>query len=92
MSDLWSAEVSSAVTRHMNEDHAQDCLRLVQVLGGRPQAGAVRMEGCDAEGMVFVADGVHECRVAWGEVPTTRAEIRAEVVRLHDLAVAAAPS
>jgi hypothetical protein len=43
--DPFSPAVVAQVTRHMNEDHAEDSLLIVRALGGHPDARAVRMAG-----------------------------------------------
>ncbi|MBG6089997.1 hypothetical protein IW256_004110 [Actinomadura viridis] len=43
------------ITRHMNDDHAEDCAAICRALGGRPGAHAARMTGLDADGIDFVA-------------------------------------
>ena len=42
--------VISGVTRHMNEDHADDTLLIARALGARPGATDARMIGLDNDG------------------------------------------
>ena len=86
--------VVEAVLAHMNDDHRDDNLRIVQAFG-RPQATAAEMVGLDEHGGVWWVEVVDEAggdgselRVPWpsGTI-AERAEIRREVVALHDEAV-----
>jgi len=90
-SEHWSPEVVEAVARHMNVDHGEDNLRIVQALGGVPDAVEARMTGMGPDGVDYrVLDGALdsvEVRVPWVEVPQDRAGVRAQVVALHELAV-----
>lgn len=93
MDGPFSKNVIDAVVTHMNDDHAEDCLLLVRALGGLPAATAATMTSMDPEGLVFearLADGPQVARVAWPSVPTDRADVRRQVVVLHELAAAAA--
>jgi len=88
----FPAEVVAAVVRHMVEDHADDSLRIVTALGGIADATSAAMTGFDEDGSDFVAivDGEERCvRIPWSRPITDRAEVRAEVVALHERAVAA---
>ncbi|MFF5259629.1 DUF2470 domain-containing protein [Actinomadura viridis] len=51
----FSEDVVRKITRHMNDDHAEDCAAICRTLGGRPGARAARMSGLDADGIDFVA-------------------------------------
>lgn len=75
-------DVVAAVCRHMDEDHAEEALRIVRVLGGRPGATAVRTTGVDGAGLRFDVDG-EPLVVPFAREITTRAEIREQVVALH---------
>ena len=89
----FSDEVVAAVTRHMNEDHAEDSLLIVRHLGGQPDATSAAMTGLDAEQAVFTARvGGREVGVviAWSERLTERRQVRAEVVTMYEAACAAA--
>ncbi|MFB4310132.1 DUF2470 domain-containing protein [Actinomadura sp. GTD37] len=94
MSDTgpFTEDVVRQITRHMNDDHAADCLAICRALGGRPGATAARMTGLDAEGIEFaVTDGGadHPVRVPFGERLTERPQVRREVVRMTGEARAA---
>ncbi|MDO9455185.1 DUF2470 domain-containing protein [Nocardioides sp.] len=93
MTDFDPAVVA-AVLAHMNDDHRDDNLRIVQAFG-RPQATGAEMVGLDEHGGVWWVDVVDEgggdgseLRVAWPAGPISeRTEIRREVVALHEEAV-----
>lgn len=81
-----------AILRHMNDDHASDSLLICQRLGGVPGATSARMVGLDDEQAVFAAtvDGQEvPVLLPWSRPLTSRAQVREEVVRMHDAAVAA---
>ncbi len=85
----FGPEVVDAVLAHMNDDHHEDSLRIVQAFGV-PDATAAVMAGLDCEAgfwTVTTAAGEVEHRVPWpaGTI-TERAEIRREVVALYDQA------
>ncbi len=85
----FGPEVVAAVLAHMNDDHAEDSLRIVQAFG-LPDATAAVMSGLDENGGRWTAsvDGAEvEHAVAWpaGAI-SERAEIRREVVALHEQA------
>ncbi|MCU0309642.1 MAG: DUF2470 domain-containing protein [Acidimicrobiales bacterium] len=80
-------EVVEAITRHMNDDHAEDNLRICRALGAHPDATAARLTGLDGDGMDFsvsTTGGDATDRILWPERITERAEVRVAVVRLHD--------
>ncbi len=82
---ILTAEVIAQVTRHMNDDHAGDCLLICRGLGGVPDATAARMTGLDGSGFEFVAtvDGDEvPVRVPFAEPVTERAQLRTEAVRM----------
>ncbi|GAA2453359.1 DUF2470 domain-containing protein [Actinomadura vinacea] len=83
--DPFGEDVVRQITRHMNQDHAEDCATICRALGGRPGAAAARMTGLDADGIDFAAtvDGVEvPVRIPWSERLTERAQVRREVVRM----------
>jgi hypothetical protein len=82
----FSADVVEAICRHMNDDHPADCLRMVQGLAGVEATGAT-MSGLDADNAYFRADthdGPVEVTLPWSERLTERAQVRLEVVRMHE--------
>ncbi|GAA2796821.1 DUF2470 domain-containing protein [Saccharopolyspora taberi] len=82
----FDQQVVDAVVRHMNEDHAADSLLIVRALGGLPEATSATATGVDGEAISFDAqagEGGVEVRIPWSRPLTERAEIRAEVVRMH---------
>lgn len=82
----FTSDVVAAIVRHMNEDHADDTLLMVRVLGGLPDAERAAMTSVDALGADFVAcvggDEV-PVRLEWGKRLTERKQVRQEVVRLY---------
>lgn len=79
----FEPSVVEAVLAHMNDDHRDDSLRIARAFG-RPDAAEAEMVGLDEAGGVWSVDGV-ELRVAWPAAPISeRAEIRREVVALHE--------
>ncbi|WP_235734636.1 DUF2470 domain-containing protein [Nocardioides alcanivorans] len=88
----FSDGVISAVLAHMNDDHTDDNLRIVQAFGA-PDATAATMSGLDGDASfwrVTEPAGERDLRIAWPSGPITeRPEIRREVVLLHDQACAA---
>lgn len=82
----FSAEVIAAVMRHMNLDHADDCLLICRCQGGRSDASGAAMSGMDGDAIEFTAivdGGSVPVRVAWSRPLTERAEIRPEVTRMY---------
>lgn len=83
----FTDEVVGRITRHMNDDHAADCLAICRALGGVPDATAARMTGMTAEAFAFAATvgGVDTpVRVPFGRRLTERAEVRVEAVRMAE--------
>lgn len=81
----FAPEVVEAIRRHMNDDHPDDCLRMVQGLGG-VDATAATMTGLDADRARFTAttaSGEVDVELPWSERLTERAQVRTEVVRMH---------
>ena len=88
----FSDEVVAAVCDHMNHDHPEDCLLIVQGLAGRTEATSARMVSFDRQAADFVAVtpvGELATRVPFSEPVHERAQIRAEVVRMYHEACAA---
>lgn len=88
----FTEDVVGQIMRHMNEDHAADCLTICRALAGRPGATAARMTGMDADGIDFaVMDGgaEHPARIPFAERLTERPQVRREVVRMTEEARAA---
>lgn len=82
----FAPEVVEAICRHMNDDHADDCRRMVEGLGGVAATSAT-MVGLDGDRAVFSArtgDGEVEVVLPWSERLTERGQVRVEVVRMHD--------
>ncbi|MEU8263407.1 DUF2470 domain-containing protein [Micromonospora sp. NPDC048999] len=86
MSAGFPPEVVAAVSRHMNDDHADDALLICRTLGGQPSAAQARTTGLDADGIDFAvtADGAEvPVRIPFAHRLTERAQIRQEVVRMY---------
>ncbi|BDI24162.1 DUF2470 domain-containing protein [Herbiconiux sp. L3-i23] len=82
-------DVVTAVLRHMNDDHNDDSLVIVRA-NGAPDASRARMTRIDGEAGTWVVTtpkGERELRVAWSTPITKRAEIRREIVLLHEEAL-----
>lgn len=88
----FTPDVVAAVTRHMNDDHPEDCVVMVRGLGGVPTATAATLIGVDGTGFDFeaIVDGAPVAvRIPSGAPLTERTQIRVEVVRLYDEACTA---
>ncbi len=86
MSGPFPPDVVAAVVRHMNDDHAEDCLLICRALGGRPDATAARMTGMDADGFDFratVGGAQVPVRVPFAQRLTERRQVRLEAVRMY---------
>ncbi|HYW22251.1 MAG TPA: DUF2470 domain-containing protein [Nodularia sp. (in: cyanobacteria)] len=55
MSDNFSAEISSRICSHMNEDHANAVILYAQAFGGVTDATTAQMLSIDSEGMNLTA-------------------------------------
>ncbi len=87
--DPFSVDVVGAITGHMNRDHGEDSLLICRVTGGVPEAESARVGGLDADGVDFVAtvDGREvPVRLGWSRRLTERGQVRAELVRMVDVA------
>ena len=92
MTEPFPPEVVAQITRHMNDDHAEDNVLIVRGLGGMDGATAARVSGMDADGMEFAAavNGVEvPVRIPFAERLTERRQVRAEAVRMYREACAA---
>jgi hypothetical protein len=82
--------IVTAVLAHMNDDHTDDSLDIVQAFG-QPSATEARMSDLDSEAGVYVAvvDGTEvDVRVPWpGGLISERPQIRHEVVAVHEEAL-----
>ena len=84
-------EVVEAIARHMNDDHAEDNVRICRALGGRPDTRVARMTGVDGDGIDFEVSGPQgdgPVRIEWPSRITERPQVRVAVVELHDRACA----
>ncbi|MRJ75742.1 DUF2470 domain-containing protein [Aeromicrobium sp. SMF47] len=85
----FPAEVVRAVLRHMNEDHTEDSLTIVRAYA-EPEASAATMTGLDGAGGTWdaqVRGRTVSVTVPWTEPAVERADLRREVVRLHERAL-----
>ncbi|MGX6602920.1 DUF2470 domain-containing protein [Micromonosporaceae bacterium Da 78-11] len=92
MTDPFPPEAVEQIARHMNEDHAEDNVLIVQGLGGIGSATRARVSGLDVDAMEFAAvvDGIEvPVRIPFGERLTERRQVRAETVRMYHEACAA---
>jgi putative heme iron utilization protein len=55
MSENFSAEISSRICNHMNEDHAEAVVLYAQAFGGVTDATLAEMLSIDSEGMDLTA-------------------------------------
>ena len=55
MSEHFSAEISSRICNHMNEDHAEAVVLYAQAFGGVTDATLAEMLSIDSEGMDLTA-------------------------------------
>jgi hypothetical protein len=86
-------DVVAAICRHMNDDHAADCLLICRTLGGRPGATRAEAVDVDSHGMRFrVTTGGDEADVpvAFAAPVFERAQVRVAVVELYERACAVA--
>lgn len=86
----FPAEVVDAVLHHMNDDHTDDSLVIVRAFA-EPDAAAATMTDLDSAGGTWDVEVDGTTRVVtipWTEPALERADLRREVVRLHDQAVA----
>lgn len=84
--DQFPPEVVDAVVRHMTADHAEDSLRICRAFGA-PDATSASMTGFDrlrATFRVVAGSEERELEVPWSTRLEERAQVRAEVVRLHE--------
>jgi putative heme iron utilization protein len=83
----FAPEVVEAIKRHMNGDHAEDCVVIVRALGGRPTATAALMSGMDSDTVSFEATidgGPVPVRIRFSQTLTERAQVRVEIVRMYE--------
>ncbi len=55
MSEEFSAEISSRICKHMNEDHADAVVLYAQAFGGVTNATASQIRSIDSQGMDLTA-------------------------------------
>ncbi len=85
---VFEESIVSAVLSHMNNDHPEDNLLIVQAFGPA-DASAVVMTTLDHLGgtWTFSSDGASgELTLPWTAEISERAEIRREIVSLYDAA------
>lgn len=85
----FAPDVVTAILTHMNGDHTNDNLLIVQAFS-TPSATSAVMTGFDGSVATWdatVGETTREVRIAWPAGPITeRAEVRREVVALYDAA------
>lgn len=93
----FAQDIVTAVCRHLNDDHAPDCLLIARTLGGVPAAEGAEAVGVDS-GMlrlrVRTPEGTREVVVPFAAPAHERAHVRTAVVELAERArraAAAAP-
>lgn len=89
----FDPSVVEAVCGHMNGDHADDSLLIVQALGGVEEASAARMVGFDSAGADFVATvagNEKAVRVPFAAPATDRMGVRKAIVQQYTDACEAA--
>ncbi|NED95729.1 DUF2470 domain-containing protein [Phytoactinopolyspora alkaliphila] len=82
----FTPDVIDAVAKHMNDDHDDDALMIVQSLGGVPDATEATVIHLDGHGVDFAAvvnGAPRDVRVPWSRPLTERPEIRQEFVRMY---------
>ncbi|MGH3263677.1 MAG: DUF2470 domain-containing protein, partial [Trebonia sp.] len=82
----FSEQVITAVATHMNMDHLDSSLRIVQVLGGRSDATSAKLHSLDGEAVEFeavIAGSPQVVRVPWQQPISERGEIRVEIERMN---------
>jgi hypothetical protein len=85
----FSAEIVSAVLAHMNSDHNGDNLIIVRAFAESAAISAAMVTLDDKEGTWQYSDGhgvEHHVTLPWTTTIKERAEIRNQIVRLHDRA------
>lgn len=81
--------VVTAVLEHMNGDHGNDSLEIVQA-NGAPRASSAVMTDFDREGAewsVEEPEGARLLRVVWPIPVAERSDVRSAIVELHRAAV-----
>lgn len=81
----FAPHLINAVIRHLNEDHAMDCLVVAHVHGGRPEALSAHVLDLDAEGADFVIatdEELEVVRIPFARVLVERADLQEEFARL----------
>ena len=82
----FAPEVVEAIKRHMNGDHAEDCVVIVRALGGQPEATAAEMSNLDSEAVWFeatVGGQRQPVRIPFSQPLTERPQVRVEIVRMY---------
>lgn len=86
MSDVLTPDVIAGVRGHMNGEHTDDALRIVQGLGGVTAATSATLADLTADAAVFeaVVDGnTTSVPIAWERPIVERMDIRLDIVRMH---------
>lgn len=79
-------DIVNGVVQHMNEDHSDACLTIVQTLGGLPEASTAQMIGMDTMAIEFcavMADNTStSTRVMFDKPITDSRQIRGHLVSM----------
>ena len=83
----FAPHVVDAVLQHMNEDHAEDCLLIVRMLGGVPDAVAVALTAIDPVGAIYAVgrpqgDAI-QVVIPWYSQIAERTAFRTEFARMY---------
>ena len=79
----------AGVRTHMNADHLDDSLLIVQTRGARPAATAAQVLSLDEAGVWFNVvspAGAEQVLVGWIESPNSRMDVRRDLVRMVEAA------
>lgn len=83
---IFDDKVITGVRRHMNGEHTNDSLLIVQGLGNTPKATAATVDTLDNDGIVFAAivnDQPTSVRVPFSERLEERPQLRVELTRMY---------
>lgn len=90
-----SPDAVAAICRHLNDDHADDCVVLCRVQGDVIGATAARAVSVDPRGLdleATVGDATRSVRIPFRDEITERRQVREQLVRLVEDARAHDPA
>lgn len=82
----FAPDVVTAVLRHMNTDHLDDCAVICRALGGQPGTTTAVMSDLDSDAVYFdatVGGTVMPVRIPFSQTLTQRAQIRVEITQMY---------